>query len=46
MTLEELSAGTNFIGVFLIDLVFDSVSAQLIELMGRDLNKIGDGGLG
>jgi hypothetical protein len=32
-----------FIGVFLIDLVLDFISAQLVKLMRRDLDKIRDG---
>jgi hypothetical protein len=35
-----------FVGVFLVDLVLDLIPAQFIELMGWDLDKVRDGGLG
>lgn len=36
---------TDLVGIFLINVVFDSHRTELGEVLGRDLNQIRDGGL-
>ena len=43
--MASLKGGSHLVGIFCVDVIFDCLKTLLAEILGGDLNQVGDFGL-